>query len=118
MIWNSLRFKPPVTDEMTSLGWRIEFRPMELQLTDFENAALSVFLILLTRSILSFEIDLRIPISLIHENMQRAQMKNTIQQATFFFRKTNHICEMTIDEIINGSVRFLSFSLFKRKNFF
>ncbi|CAF1500131.1 unnamed protein product [Adineta ricciae] len=106
MIWNSLRFKPPVTDEMTSLGWRIEFRPMELQLTDFENAALSVFLILLTRSILSFEIDLRIPISLIHENMQRAQVKNTIQQMKFYFRKQNHICEMTIDEIINGSENY------------
>ncbi|UJR24145.1 hypothetical protein I4U23_027111 [Adineta vaga] len=110
MVWNSLRYKPPVA----SLGWRIEFRPMELQITDFENAALSVFLILLTRSILTFEIDLRMPISLVHQNMHRAQIQNTTQQAKFYFPKNiffskdknNEFIEMTMNEIINGSKTF------------
>jgi len=31
MVWNTLRFKPPPTPDQTSLGWRIEFRPMEVQ---------------------------------------------------------------------------------------
>src|SRR5690606_27850569 len=35
-------------------GWRNEFRAMETQLTDFENAAYSVFLLLLTRALLAF----------------------------------------------------------------
>jgi glutamate--cysteine ligase catalytic subunit len=32
MVWNTLRFKPPPTPDQTSLGWRIEFRPMEVQI--------------------------------------------------------------------------------------
>ena len=32
MVWNSLRFKPPVSEDVSSLGWRIEFRPMEVKI--------------------------------------------------------------------------------------
>lgn len=115
MVWNSLRFKPPPSseDDDYSLGWRIEFRPMELQITDFENAAFSVFLSLLTRAILSYRIDLRMLISLVHENMHKAQQRNTIQLNQFHF-PTNISSSserstrlMTIDEIINGSIHFI-----------
>ncbi|CAF0977804.1 unnamed protein product [Adineta steineri] len=116
MVWNSLRFKPPVSEDSASLGWRIEFRPMELQITDFENAALSVFLTLLTRAILSYNIDLRMPISLVNENMERAQMKNNIQIKKFHFPtqifhdrncQKHETREMSMDEIINGSTNFI-----------
>lgn len=36
---------------------------MEVQLTDFENAAFVVFIVLLTRVILSYKLNLLIPIS-------------------------------------------------------
>jgi glutamate--cysteine ligase catalytic subunit len=36
---------------------------MEIQLTDFENAAFTVFVVLLTRIILAFDLSLYIPIS-------------------------------------------------------
>lgn len=36
---------------------------MEIQLTDFENAAFTVFVVLLTRIILAFDLHLYIPIS-------------------------------------------------------
>lgn len=36
---------------------------MEVQLTDFENAAFSVFIVLVTRVILSFGLNLYIPIT-------------------------------------------------------
>lgn len=36
---------------------------MEIQLTDFENAAFTVFVILLTRVILAFDLSLYIPMS-------------------------------------------------------
>ena len=114
MIWNSLRLKPPPTcDDDCSLGWRIEFRPMELQFTDFENAAFAVFLSLLTRAILSFRIDLRMLISLVEQNMQTAQQRNAIETKRFFFSTNQHqIQPMTIDQIINGyvSVSLLFFS--------
>jgi len=39
--WNSMRFKPPPTLD-SEIGWRVEFRIMDIQLTDYENAALIV----------------------------------------------------------------------------
>lgn len=57
-----MRFKPPPLSQ-PEIGWRVEFRPMELQLTDRENAALVIFVVLLTRLILSFNLNLLIPMS-------------------------------------------------------
>jgi glutamate--cysteine ligase catalytic subunit len=48
--WQHMRFKPPPAGN--DIGWRVEFRPMEIQITDFENAAFSVFIVLVTRAIL------------------------------------------------------------------
>lgn len=45
------------------IGWRVEFRPCEVQITDFENAAFTVFIVLLTRTILSFGLNLYMPLS-------------------------------------------------------
>ena len=38
--WNSVRFKVPADGN----GWRVEFRPMEVQPTDMENAAFCLFI--------------------------------------------------------------------------
>lgn len=56
-----MRFKPPPPN--SNIGWRVEFRTMEVQYTDFENAAFSVFTVLLRRAILSFGLNFYIPIS-------------------------------------------------------
>lgn len=56
-----MRFKPPPPGG--NIGWRVEFRSMEIQLTDFENAAFAIFNVLLTRVILSYNLNLYIPIS-------------------------------------------------------
>jgi glutamate--cysteine ligase catalytic subunit len=60
---------------------------MEVQITDFENAAFSVFLVLLTRAILAFNLNLYMPISKVDDNMQRAQKRNAAREGKFFFRK-------------------------------
>jgi glutamate--cysteine ligase catalytic subunit len=59
--WQTLRFKPPPPN--SPIGWRVEFRSMEVQLTDFENAAYAVFVVLLSRAILKFNLNFYIPIS-------------------------------------------------------
>ena len=47
-VWHNIRLKiPPSGDPKT--GWRVEFRPTEIQLTDYENAAFTCFLVLCTR---------------------------------------------------------------------
>lgn len=109
-----MRFKPPPPN--SSIGWRVEFRPCEVQITDFENAAIVCFVVLLTRVILSYKLNLLIPISKVDENMARAQKRNAVNDAKFWFRRdlTTHngiddvkskCTEFTINEIINGKVK-------------
>lgn len=88
--WNSVRWKPPPAMN-SEIGWRTEFRPMESQLTDFENAAFTVITVLLTRAILAFDLDLLLPISKVDENMQRAHARDAVRGQKFFFRK--HLVE-------------------------
>ncbi|XP_058958871.2 glutamate--cysteine ligase catalytic subunit-like isoform X1 [Pocillopora verrucosa] len=114
--WQTVRFKPPPPD--SSMGWRVEFRSLDVQLTDFENAAFVTFVILLTRAILSFDLNLLIPISKVDENMVKAQKRDAVRQGEFSFRKNvwksvvvreAENCHssaefelMSIDKIING----------------
>lgn len=69
--WHNMRFKPPPPN--TSIGWRVEFRPMELQTTEFENAAFTVFIVLLSRVILSYGLDFLVPISKLGEFYSTSQ---------------------------------------------
>lgn len=132
--WQTMRFKPP--PPKSSIGWRVEFRPCEIQLTDFENAAICCFMVLLTRVILSFQLNFLIPISKVDDNMQRAQKRNAYREQRFWFRKnittkqtsttktTEDVADenvdpdegddndedvaelMSIDEIVNGKAGF------------
>ncbi|PHH67539.1 hypothetical protein CDD80_762 [Ophiocordyceps camponoti-rufipedis] len=118
--WQHMRFKPPPADN--NIGWRVEFRSMEIQVTDFENAAFSVFMVLVTRAILSFNLNLYVPIARVDDNMQRAHARDAVRRQRFFFRRdpfpassrpgsrpgspgsvSDEYGEMTIDEIVNGS---------------
>lgn len=86
----TVRWKPPPPRNSPNdphIGWRTEFRSMELQLTDFENAAFTAFVVLLTRVILVFDLNLYIPISKVDANMQRAHSRNASAKGKFFFRR-------------------------------
>ncbi|KAJ8655256.1 hypothetical protein O0I10_009124 [Lichtheimia ornata] len=111
--WQTVRFKPPPPD--SDIGWRVEFRSMEVQLTDFENAAFSVFIVLVTRVILSFGLNLYIPITKVDENMATAHKRGAAVNDKFYFRKNvfpnldgtttesdDEYELMTMNEIING----------------
>ncbi|GAB9463773.1 Glutamate-cysteine ligase catalytic subunit [Globisporangium polare] len=92
--WQTVRWKPPppaglvAAGEPTTphIGWRTEFRSMEIQLTDFENAAFSVFIALLSRVILTFDLNLYIPLSRVNENMEAAHRVNAVVDEKFYFR--------------------------------
>ena len=83
--WQHMRFKPPPPGSDT--GWRVEFRSMEIQLTDFENAAFAIFIVLVTRAILSFNLNFYIPIARVTENMETAHVRDAVNQEKFWFRK-------------------------------
>jgi glutamate--cysteine ligase catalytic subunit len=84
--WQHIRFKPPPSGSQDT-GWRVEFRPMEIQITDFENAAFSIFIVLITRAILSFDLNFYIPIQRVTENMQTAHGRDAVLNDKFWFRK-------------------------------
>ncbi|XP_004924668.1 glutamate--cysteine ligase catalytic subunit [Bombyx mori] len=113
--WQTMRFKPPPPN--SSIGWRVEFRPCEAQLTDFENAAYVCFVVLLTRVILSYQLNFVMPISKVDENMQRAQRRGACLNEKFWWRRdvgaprdvapphsdaTDEYHEMSINDIVNG----------------
>ncbi|KAI9598783.1 glutamate-cysteine ligase-domain-containing protein [Syncephalis fuscata] len=111
--WQTMRFKPPPPN--ADIGWRVEFRSMEIQMTDFENAAFAIFVVLLTRAMLSFDLNFYIPMSKVDENMKRAHHRGAVIDEKFYFRKqvmgTRNMPRgpvedeyelMSIDEIING----------------
>ncbi|KAI8866907.1 GCS-domain-containing protein [Ramicandelaber brevisporus] len=85
--WNSMRFKPPPPNNR-AIGWRVEFRTLEAQFTDFENAAFAVFVVLLGRAVMADPaISFYIPISKSDENMERAQRRGAVAGERFWFRK-------------------------------
>eukprot|EP00534_Pseudo-nitzschia_fraudulenta_P007949 CAMPEP_0201144766 /NCGR_PEP_ID=MMETSP0851-20130426/6512_1 /ASSEMBLY_ACC=CAM_ASM_000631 /TAXON_ID=183588 /ORGANISM="Pseudo-nitzschia fraudulenta, Strain WWA7" /LENGTH=927 /DNA_ID=CAMNT_0047419663 /DNA_START=232 /DNA_END=3015 /DNA_ORIENTATION=- len=88
--WQTVRWKPPPPRDSPNaphIGWRTEFRSMEIQLTDYENAAFAVFVVLLQRTILTFDLNLYIPLSKVDANMQRAHSRNAAARGKFFFRR-------------------------------
>ncbi|KAJ9603144.1 glutamate--cysteine ligase [Cladophialophora chaetospira] len=83
--WQHMRFKPPPPG--ADIGWRVEFRSMEIQITDFENAAFAVFIVLITRAILSFDLNFYVPIPRTTENMETAHIRDAVMKEKFWFRK-------------------------------
>ncbi|CAF1231429.1 unnamed protein product [Rotaria sordida] len=104
-VWNSLRLKPPPLND-TLTGWRVEFRPMDIQISDFENAALVVFVALLTRVIITYDLDLTIPISQVDENMDIAHYRDSVRREKFYFRYGTYTSQIFMNEIINGNKDF------------
>ncbi|KAJ1790288.1 glutamate--cysteine ligase [Coemansia sp. RSA 2167] len=76
---------PP--NKCTSSGWEVEFMSLEAQLTDAENAAFITFIVLLSRVIISYRLNLYLPISLMDQNMARSQKVNAAGEQLFFFRR-------------------------------
>jgi glutamate--cysteine ligase catalytic subunit len=124
-VWPHVDFKLPSKDGQA--GWRVELRPLEVQLTDFDNAACVVFVALLARTILHFNLNFYIPLGKVAENMARAHTRNAVVEEKFFFRRDvwssspsaaaaaaaaeqerhtpveTEYTLMSIDEIMNGS---------------
>jgi len=111
--WQTVRFKPPPPG--SPIGWRVEFRPMEVQFSDFENAAFVTFAVLLTRIISSFELNLYMPLSLVDRNMQTAHKRDAARQEKFYFRKqiiagaddtSGEYALLSMNDIMNGNAEF------------
>jgi Glutamate-cysteine ligase len=86
-------------------GWRVEFRPLEIQLTDFENAAFSLLTVLSTRSLLAMGYNFYLPVSLMETNMQRAQLDNAVMTQKFWVRKEAFSPSLTTIPLTSGTTK-------------
>ncbi len=59
------------------VGWRTEFRSLEVQLTDAENAAFISFVVLVTRVVLAFDLNLYIPLSKVSQSLRTLHKSTT-----------------------------------------
>lgn len=112
-----MRFKPPpeqITED-DKIGWRVEFRSMEAQLTDEENG-IWIFLVHCFSVLLEdedFNLNLYLPITKLDENFQRSYKRDAIIKEKLWFRKNvfeNGPCvltEVTMKELFFGSVKAL-----------
>jgi glutamate--cysteine ligase catalytic subunit len=81
-------------------GWRVEFRPLEVQLSDFENAAYAIAVVLISRCIIAMGYNFYMPMSYVEENMRRAQLKDAYLTQKFWIRKESlNIPSVSSDQI-------------------
>jgi len=105
--WNNSRFKPPPSFD-SEVGWRVELRTIEAQLTAMESTAFSMLAYFFAEMVTKKRYNFYIPISKLHENMQRAHTMDALLVEKFWFRvnvepdSQDKWEEMTIDEILHG----------------
>jgi len=114
--WQTVRFKPPPPH--TNIGWRVEFRIMDIAPTPFENAAMSVFVAILTRAIMKYDLVFYTKMSQVDENMGRAHIRDPCTQR-YVFRKDvfaplskvtdsdDEVTDLSVDEIFNGTESYI-----------
>jgi hypothetical protein len=86
-------------------GWRVEFRPLEVQLTDFENAAYAILTVLTARCLVARGYNLYLPMSLVEENMKRAQLKDAVLLQRFYIRRNIFSPENVNNSIFQNTQR-------------
>ena len=65
---------------------------METQATDAENAAFVVFVVVVTRVILAFDLNLYIPLSKVDDNMKREHERDGVHQRKVCIQGGGTIC--------------------------
>ena len=59
---------------------------MDIQLTDFENTALTVMVGMIANIINTFDLDFVLPISLVDQNMKRAHLRDGLTNVKFWWK--------------------------------
>ena len=80
-----MRFKPPPSLD-SNIGWRVEFRTPDLQLTDYENAAMVILTLMTVNIINYYDLDFIMPISKVDENMSRCEKRDALNNQKFYFK--------------------------------
>jgi len=115
-----MRFKPPPPKGSNAeIGWRVEFRVLDTQISNFENAAFATFVVLLARAITQFDLDFYMPLDKVDINTARAHRRDAVLNRSFWMRKgagkkfdmfadpdSFEYAEMSFNDIMNGNDSF------------
>ena len=85
--WQTIHFKPPASVAKENIGWRVVFRSMEVQLTDFENVAFAMFIVLLSQALIHFDVSLYIPVLKVDRNLDQACASDGVISGRLWFVK-------------------------------
>lgn len=109
--WQTMRFKPPSPDPNDPIGWRVEFRVMDVMPTPFENAAFSIFAVLLTKAIHKYNCSFYTRMTAVDENVGRAHKRDPCNEL-YVMRKDiftaiptandDEFTQLNVNEIFNG----------------
>ena len=105
-MWPDIRFKPQMSVQ-GSMGYRVEVRSIESQITDIENAAFGAFCALLVGMLTQFDVNFLMPITQIQANMELANDRDAILRHSFLWR-ANNITQVDYTKSELQSMDFLS----------
>lgn len=113
--WNDVRFKPPPSLD-SKIGWRVEFRSIDVQATAEQTFLFTHAVQVLSRILIKLhdELNFYIPITLVDENFRRASLRGAATDQRFFFRTNIFsagpavVAELTLREVFEGKVGLLS----------
>ena len=73
---------------------------MDIQLTDFENTALTVMVGMIANLVNTFDLDFIVPITMVDENMKRAHHRDGLTQTKFWWKvsESDEICLSDIEK--------------------
>ncbi len=108
-VWQNVRWKIPTNREDS---WRVEFRTMEIQLTDFENTAMILFTVLYARACQAYQINPCFDITKNNINMRFANRCENLSATMFWWKDQNGDVKLTeietiITEILDLIYRYL-----------
>ena len=103
-VWQFVRWKLPNKTDNT---WRVEFRPMEIQLTDIENSAFILFVVLYVKANLYYNKSKAIPINQVKINIDKSEKYDGVLKEEFFWKKNELIQELPIFDIIECEFKLI-----------
>lgn len=96
-VWQNVRWKALLKNG--KLNYRVEFRPLDVLVTDRENTAFCIFLLIYVQACLRYQKDIRIPISQVDHNMEIANRMGHFSEKKFWWRYSEGTKESYPSEI-------------------
>ena len=117
--WNDVRLKPPQNFNK-KIGWLVEFRPMDIPITNKEKTAMIFMCTVFQRMIVDEQLGVNfyVPISVVDENFNKSYQRGAFTNAKIKVRKyfsealhgekvnLDDIVEVTFKEFLEGNFEY------------